>query len=245
MASEGYRVAFVTFPWRGIISWQTSSWMVKTSLEMLKDDRIHSVYLNHREGNCPVSMLRNLAVKSAMNDRCDYILMIDYDMSPDPIGFDPFWRTAWEFMLGRRSRESEEELMPATVAAPYFSDAEESFLAYQWNEAALAEGRGDELILIDRGDALGRRGMGKVVAAQTGLILYDMRVFWYMPRPWFAYEWKDPVEETVNLADDFYQTKNLTVAGLPVYMAWDCWSAHLKPTIVSRPPRKPDKVARR
>lgn len=211
--------------------------MVKTSLEMLKDPRIESVHLNHHEGNCPISMLRNIAVKCAMNDRCDYILMIDYDMSPDAPGFKPFWKTAWDFILDRRHREAAEELMPATIAAPYFANAEEHFQAYQWNDAALAEGRGDELILIDREDALSRRGMGTVVAAQTGLILYDMRVFWYMPKPWFAYEWKDPIEEKVNLADDFYQTKNLTVHGFPVYIAWDCWSAHLKQTCVTRPMR--------
>lgn len=230
---KGYRVALVTFPWKGIISWQTSAWCVKVSLEMLKDKRISSVYLNYHEGNCPISMLRNLAVKAAMNERCDYILMIDYDMVPDPPGFKPFWKTAWEFTMQRRATEEVDFLLPPTIAAPYFSNSEGHFQAYEWNQSCQP---GDEdLVLIDKQDALSRRGMGTVVAAQTGLILYDMRVFWYMPKPWFAYEWKDPVEEKVNLADDFYQTRNLTLTGFPVYIAWDCWSAHLKPSYVVRP----------
>ncbi len=235
-----YKIALVTYPWKGIISWETSAWTLKTVLEMGKDSRISKVYTGYQEGNCPVGMLRNLSVRNAMVDQCDYILMIDNDMAPDPIvpGLKPFWKTAWEFTMDRRSREEAEELMPATVAAPYFSDADGSFLAYEINPEA--EVGKDDLVLVDREDALSRRGMGLVTAAQTGLILYDMRVFHYMPKPWFTYEWKDAEQDRVNLADDFYQTRNLTLAGLPVYIAWDCWSAHLKSKCVARPQRGED-----
>lgn len=232
--ADGYRIGFVTYPWRGIISWETSAWCIKTVLEMIADPRIDKVVSYYHESNCPVHTLRNRSVQQAMNDRCDYILMIDYDMAPDPNipGLKPFWRTAWEFTMDRRRREESEKLMPATIAAPYYSDADGTFLAYQINEDGE---EGKELVRIDVEDALSRRGMSTVVAAQTGLILYDMRVFHCMSRPWFDYEWKDAEQEKVNLADDFYQTKNLTLSGFPVFMAWDCWSGHLKPKCVSRP----------
>ena len=236
MAPNGYKVGIANFPWKGVMSWQTSAWCIKLVLKLMNDDRIREIYTNYHEGNCPIHMLRDIAVKSAMNERCDYLLMIDNDMIPDPKlpKSQPFWKTAWEFTMDRRSREEREKIMPATIASPYFADSAGSFLAYDWNP--IPNDEGEDLVLIAKEDALSRRGLGTVVAAQTGLIFYDMRVFWYMPKPWFTYEWKDSEHQIVNLADDFYQTRNLTLAGLPVYMAWDCWSAHLKTSCVTRPP---------
>lgn len=100
-----YRVAVCRFPGNNSEHPASSGWVMKTLLEMSKDERISEI-IPLRASDTPVDMVRNLMVKTARTKNADYILMIDSDMDPDsePDGL-PFWSTSWDFMMQRRKDE--------------------------------------------------------------------------------------------------------------------------------------------
>jgi hypothetical protein len=101
---ERFKIGFARFPGDGTERKETVGWMMRTIRQMDKDHRISDV-VPICITDTPVTMSRNRAVVEAQQADCDYLLMIDSDMVPDlPIpGAKPFWPTAWEFMLKRRT----------------------------------------------------------------------------------------------------------------------------------------------
>lgn len=231
---SSYRVAFATFPWNGIMAWRTSDWCLKTVLEMKKDPRIEYIHPIYQSSSFPISLLRNRAVAAAIGEKCDYLLMIDYDMAPDtPVG-KPFWSTAWEFMMERRRREETERLMPATIAAPYLCDSFGAFYSNDWKTDDTSKRDYEDLATISYEDAISRRGIQQVATTQTGLMLCDLRAFAYVVPPWFSFEWQDAYQFFIIASEDHYMTRKLSISGCPVYLAWDSWAAHIKTTHVTR-----------
>ncbi len=101
-----YKVALAQFPGGGVSRIETNAWVVRAVREMDKDDRISEV-VSLTYADTPITMLRNRAVLDARAAGCQYLLMLDSDMSPDVpcAGCSPFWATAWQFMMERRARE--------------------------------------------------------------------------------------------------------------------------------------------
>jgi hypothetical protein len=258
-----FKVAVCRFPGFNQEHPDSSGWVISTVLKMSKDPAIGEI-IPLRYADTPITMTRNRAVKDAREHGADYILMIDADMSPDcePNG-EPFWDTAWSFLLRRREMEDDirfgmtqgecnealRSLMPATIGAPYCGAApNEGVFIMQWKtretDTPNANFRLDQ---FDREAAAQRSGIEEVAALPTGLILYDARVFDGIPRPWFDYEWADPPYNTRKAStEDIYQTRNASLLGYPQFVAWDCWAGHQKLKKVRKPQiLTPDLIADR
>lgn len=211
---------------------------MKTIFEMKKDARIDKLYPIYLTGSFPISMLRNRAVSNALTMGCDYILMIDNDMAPDlpdeEHGGKPFWKTVWEFMMHRREMEGYADYPPCAVAAPYLCDADGDFYSTDWKTSDYRKRDFSDLVPIDKEDAFSRRGIQPIATTQTGLILYDLRVFTKIPPPWFTFRWQDEHQFYMLASEDHYMTWKANVNRCPVYMAWDCWAGHLKTKYVTR-----------
>ena len=235
----------------------SSGWVMKTIQDITAYTAIFSSVeeiVPHKEIGTPITCLRNRTVGCAIAAQCDYLLMIDSDMDPDVVpGAPEFWATAWTFMMNRRKREREwcgigglefnfedywYHFAPATIAAPYCgASPAQPVLMLQWS-ANNGDGHPDKLMklgLIDRYDAAARTGIGKVAAMGTGLILYDTRVFFYLPPPWFDYEYTDVYRIERSSTEDVFQTRNADFLGMPQFCAWDCWSGHWKLELISKP----------
>lgn len=233
----------------------SSGWVIETAIKMSKDPRI-SRLLPVRISDTPISMSRNRAAKQALDNNCDYLLMIDSDMMPDlPYpGAKKFWDSSWEFMVRRRDNEEsirasggdqpgqvEEHLRtwyaPATVAAPYCGPApDECVYVFQWTAKETGAGNPQfALTMIPREDAALRSGFQEVPALPTGLILYDTRVFQSTKPPWYCYEYEDEYECVKVTTEDVYQTRNAGLAKCPQYVNWDAWAGHIKLKIVPKP----------
>jgi hypothetical protein len=221
-----YHVMIAQFPGFNQVHPDASGWVTKTALEMAKDPRIGSI-TPWRLSDTPITMVRNRCVKDALSLNVDYLLMIDADMSPDYAwpAAPAFWDKAWEFMLAR-----DPGLPPATIAAPYCgAPPNEVVCVLEWQHKQDQHGNeGVRLGLVDRTDAARRTGIEEVAGLATGLILYDTRVFRALPPPWFEYEWTDEYQTDKASTEDVYQTRNASLAGLPQYVAWDCWAGHNK-----------------
>ncbi len=252
-----YKLAFAQFPGNGVSRMETNAWVVKTVRAMDKDHRIDAV-VSLTYADTPITHLRNRAVLEARQAGCQYLLMVDSDMAPDQpyAGSRPFWSTAWDFMMARRSAEiavdlshqdsqqhwwpisDAEKLPPATIAAPYCGPPpDECCYVFQWASRSSHDPNPDfQLEMIPRESAAIRSGIQEAAALPTGLILYDMRVFDVLPPPWFEYEWADPPYNSVKATtEDVYQTRNAALLGLPQFCAWDSWAAHVKTKRVGRP----------
>lgn len=92
-----------------------------------------------------------------------------------------------------------------------------------------------KLRYVPREYAAHKSGIEEVAALPTGLILYDIRVFHHLDKPWFAYEWADAEHTAKASTEDVYQTRNASLQGMPQFVAWDCWAGHLKTKLVMKP----------
>lgn len=257
-----YKIALCRFPGSGWEHSGLATWLMTTFHEMKQDARVEAV-LSIVKSDTPITMTRNATVKDALAAGCDYILMVDSDMSPDYlVGRDPrampFWKTAWDFLMRRREEEdlhtdmlgsragySDERINgesavafpPATVAAPYCGPPpNELCFVFHWH---CRESEGPDpafsLEMIDREDAARRGGIEEVAALPTGLILYDARVFRELSPPWFDYEWADVERSEKASTEDVFQTRNASQLRLPQYVLWDSWACHVKTKEVGKP----------
>lgn len=250
-----FDVMVAQFPGNNQLHPASSGWVTATALKMKECPRIRSI-VPWRMSDTPITMVRNLCVKQALRRNIDYLLMIDSDMEPDSEpGGKPFWDVAWEFMVRRRTEEfvwersvkagdfpslERERFMrypPATIAAPYCgAPPNEDVCVLEWQSIPHQAGKVTaKLGLVPRSDAATREGIQEVAALATGLILYDMRVFKNLPKPWFDYEWDDEERSKKASTEDVYQTRNASLLGMPQYVAWDCWAAHHKLSRVTKP----------
>jgi hypothetical protein len=249
-----YSLAVLRFPGNNAEHPASSGWVIAHMEKWLNDPRISRV-IPLRRSDTPITMVRNLLVKEALDKGADYILMIDSDMQPDcePDG-KPFWDTSWEFMMERRAKEEAwlkdrvgvdvegdcfKRFPPATIAAPYCGPApNECVYVMRWKrpEGNVADARPFELTMYDRDHAASFSGIFEVAALPTGLILYDARTFKHLPPPWFDYEWADPPYNTTKAStEDIFQTRNASLIGMKQFCNWDAWAGHVKPKVVRKP----------
>jgi hypothetical protein len=239
-APRKFTVLVARFPGNNQEHPDSSGWVMETHLWLASDPRVGRV-IPWRLSDTPITMTRNKCIKDALALKADYVLMIDSDMSPDLPGQKPFWDTAWAFLLDRRDREDAgESLPPATIAAPYCGPPpQEGCYVFQWkcNQSDCPDLHSQDfrLEMFEREAAAVRTGIERVAALPTGLILYDLRVFAKLPKPWFAYEWKDEEQSQKASTEDVFQTRNASLVGCPQYVAWDCWAGHMKLKRVGKP----------
>jgi hypothetical protein len=246
MSIKTFKVGFAQFPGNSSTRPEPPDWVMRTVLKCKKDKRIQDAIWTFNEGDTPITMVRNKCVFEAIRDGVDYLLMIDSDMDPDYlVGYDPhsrpFWDVAWEFMVDRRKREKKEGLPYATIAAPYCcAPPHESPMIFKWTTSQSDNPNPDHrLLMMSREEAAVRSGIEQVEALPTGLILYDVRVFKRLEElgglPWFDYEWTDKYQIAKASTEDVFQTRNANMAGMPQFVAWDCWAVHNKNKRVGKP----------
>lgn len=232
-----YSVMLAQFPGDYSTRPDPTDWITETAIQCKFDPRI-DVLAPWRKSDTPITMVRNRCVRDALAGGFDYLLMIDNDMEPDARdeqgrwrrrGAQPFWQTAWEFML--RHRDS-----PGAIASPYLGPSPwNNVYVFLWRNK---NNRPENFSLeqFTREEAAGRGGIEEVAALPTGLILYDMRVFHALPLPWFYYEYTDLYQSEKSSTEDVVQTRDMSLAwyvsqgrkGGRIYCAWDSWSRHIK-----------------
>jgi len=198
-----------------------------------------------RYSDTPITMTRNRAVVDAMKKNCDILYMVDADMVPDLyVGVNQFAKPFFDVSLERICNSIIRDDPPCIVFAPYcgpepspISPLSES-RPYVFRFVASGNHRDNahiKLEMMTRNEVINRGGLEKVDAGATGLIAIDMRVFKVIPKPWFEYEWTDETRSEKASTEDVYFTRNARLLGCDLFVAWDCWAGHVKPTTVGMP----------
>lgn len=248
MTPRKFKVGISRFPYAGTGSSQSEipevgDFLVRLRLALEKDDRCENQLWNFKRADTPITMVRNLACKTALADGVDVLVMVDSDIAPDlEIGTDPdakpFWDTAFDFFCEHYDRG------PCVIAAPCVGPPPHPVTGgisvpyvFTWASKSNDPGkRGYSLELFSREEAAIRSGIQKVPAVATGLILLDMRLFETIKPPWFEYKYKDPPFNTQKgCTEDVFFTRNCSLLKIPVYVAWDCWLGHAKASMEGRP----------
>lgn len=102
---KSYSLMIARFPGQNQEHPASAGYIMGLQETLLLDARVAKIY-PWRLSDTPITMSRNRCVQDAMKLGVDYLLMIDADMSPDhePDG-KPFWNTAWDFLMDRRTCE--------------------------------------------------------------------------------------------------------------------------------------------
>lgn len=248
MQERKLKIGFARFPYAG--NGQTQSedpnigdWLVKTTLKIKADSRCEEGIWPFREADTPITMVRNLALKSAVAAGVDVLVMIDSDQIPDlHLGTDPdakpFWDTSFEFLWNYWDKG------PCCIGAPYcggfphpVTGGNTNVFTFQWStDQNDPTERQWSLQQITREEAARRAGMEEIAALPTGLYMIDTRVAKIVPAPWFYYEWKDPPYNTEKVStEDVVFTRNASLLGVPQFCNWDAWAGHVKPQISGKP----------
>ena len=244
-----FDILVATFPFGGVERITVRNWLIQTRLKMERDPRIGTVYHSDID-DTPVTVSRNRAMEQAKQLKVDFTLMIDSDMWPD-IGLTreyadpsarPFWETAFEFLINHHG--------PAVIAAPYCGPPPHENV-YVFKPSKLQSGSPDIPASVEqftREEAAQRCGIEEVFALPTGLMLIDMRCVDNLRMPYFDYEYEDeravcgacghahggPRAQRAS-TEDVYASRNMALAGVPQYCAWDCWAGHWKTKLVGKP----------
>lgn len=109
--TQSYSVMLARFPGGNSEHPDSSGYYMKLMSQLHKDPSVGRI-IPYRIADTPITMCRNHCVRTALEEKADYVLMIDSDMSPDVnLGLDrvaqPFWETSWPFMMKRRELESQ------------------------------------------------------------------------------------------------------------------------------------------
>jgi len=217
----------------------TTDWLVETVLKAKSDPRIGEV-LHWRISDTPITMGRNRAARDALAIGADFQVMIDSDMTPDLPGQQKFWDVAWPFMVDQEERALKHGINfagPCMIAAPYCGPPpHENVYIFHWTAKQSDHPNPDFMLSqFGREEAAIRAGIEEVAALPTGLAILDLRAYRYLKHPYFYYEWADDTESEKASTEDVTFTRDLSMAGIPCYVAWDCWAGHNKSKCVHKP----------
>lgn len=251
-----FKVMVVRFPYGGREDSECVDWLMKTYHAIATDPRFEVV--NWRINDTPITMTRNLAFDQAVRQGVDFLLIVDSDMAPDvELGEDPtakpFWPSTIDFMLRHAG--------PCVVAAPYCGPPpHENVYVFTWGNLRNDSRDGDVRIdQYSREHAAGMTGIQEAAALPTGLMLIDCRVFQKLTPPYTYYEFEGvghPCDacgqphrgpETKKAStEDVTFSRDLALAGVPMYCNWDAWAGHVKRHVVRKPrPYTTDSVAQK
>lgn len=229
------------------VGWYAADWIGRAAAK-LKHEYGCIVGTDRLKGT-PIPMLRNKALFESKQMGCDFAIMIDSDMRPDPEHPDvpqilkyrhakPFLDEAWPFML--RNPQA------AAVFAPYCGPSPiNNIYVFRWrsNHNRFNRPGSTSLHQYSREEAAVMGGIEEVAAGPTGLVIYNVKRCTEMPCPWFYYEYKDKEQTAIDSTEDVTQTRDLSlryhatggVGGGKVYCAWDSWAIHRKYEDVDKP----------
>lgn len=235
-------------------------WVTGVVCKAKKDPRISDIS-SIRISDTPITMTRNQAIHHAQQAGIDIILMLDSDNAPDIyVGNDPlakpFFESSFDFLYENWDRG------PHVVGTPYCGPPPhatkggiENVYVFRW--AHRETGTPNPFVSIvaySREEAAAMSGIQPCAALPTGVIMYDMRCFDLIDRPYFDYEWegdggrcqvcnqpKPGPRMKKCSTEDVYNTRNISLGGQlelgynPVFCNWDAWAGHWKPKCVGKP----------
>lgn len=234
-----YKLMIAQFPGGNSTHPDVAGWVHQTAVKAAADPRISEI-VPFRISTTPITMGRNKACRMALETQCDYILMIDSDMSPDLyLGKDPeavpFWDSAWEFAMQRRDK-------PVMLAAPYCGPPpHENVFVFRWanfESDCPQDVQPFKIEQFGREEAALRSGWERCPCAATGILLIDTRVFQQLAPPWFEYEYTDRFQSDLSSTEDCFFTRNAAVLpdpGCDVWVNWNAWAGHWKAKCVGKP----------
>lgn len=271
MQPRKLKVVFAFFPYggNGNVSSENPdirNWLIPTLLHIQSDPRIEPNNwvpgVDYKDwSDTPITMCRNASVAWAQSVNADVLVMIDSDNTPDiEYGFDPhakrFFPTSFDFLYQHYEKG------PVMIGAPYCGPpihptkgGNENVYVFRWGTADSVDPT--NLVKLDqytREEAYSMTGIGQVDALPTGCIMYDMRIFDVIPKPYFSYEYRHsgarcdacghvepgPQDEKVS-TEDVVATRNVSLNATQllgynaVYCNWDAWAGHWKPRCVGKP----------
>jgi hypothetical protein len=179
----------------------------------------------------PTSIARNMLVKKCAewnHGPVDFIFMVDVDGHPKPGTF----KAMFTFMR--------QQTVPCVIGAPYCSgDGEVQVFHYGTKQAHTQHGLDEwKIMRYTRDLAALQTGISKVAGIGTHTLLIDCRVFPKLNVPYFCYGANEDQTE-VTETEDCYFMRAIKEAQVPIYCAWDFWSAHYKELRLEQPPTLP------
>jgi glycosyltransferase involved in cell wall biosynthesis len=221
---ETFSILVATFAYEHYVLASQKSWYGKTMFEAQASGTVKRL-AELPIKKFPTDVARNHSVEVAKEGGYDYLLMMDHDIDPHP----DFWKRSWGWMVAHRATG------PCVVAAPYCSGTPERVLAFIFENLATENPDPDFRIeCISRYQAAQLSGFHRVAAVGTGMILWDMRVFDYLAKPYFAYEYNEDCTNA-DSTEDIVATRNLALQGIPIWCDFDCWCGHLKLRMSHKP----------
>lgn len=230
------------------------NWWGKTTKMLDKHPLVES-YASADFADTPITMTRNRAVRQAIRQGFDVLVMVDSDMVPDMYLDHVYGRTAAHAVDAKPFMEVALDVIdqhyergPIIIGAPYCGPPpDESPYIFTWE--IFGDGANDNLRIrmLSRQEAATAVGVAECAALPTGLIAYDLRAFQYSePKPgdqnsWFYYTYTDQYQIEKTGTEDVMNTRDLSLAiqhhlGYnPLRVAWDCWAGHVKPWVVGKP----------
>ncbi len=216
---------------------QIGDFVADTLHKCKADNRIEKV-MRATFSDTPITMTRNIAIKTAQQHKADLLLMIDSDNAPDvePDG-KPFWDTSFNKIYDHY------EQGPLVIFAPYCGPPpHENPYVFEWRNFESDNPNAHfKLEGMTREHAVKYSGFVDVGAGPTGLMLIDMRAINLLSPPYFRYEWTDVTESEKASTEDVYFTRNLSLAGQeklnynPLLCNFDSWAGHAKQKMVRKP----------
>lgn len=237
-----YRVLIAQFPYGGVTHIDAAKYVAGLACEMRDDPEIGPGNVALWDiADTPVTMCRNRCLLVAEQAGVDYVLMIDSDMRPDLYldggghpadGYEfakPFWNEAWPF--------ARDHAGPCVIAAPYGGPPpEELVYVFRWTDRQTGDPNPNyNLTQYTRAEAVAARGIERVGALATGLMLIDMKAIQRLKHPRFYYEWTDVTASKKASTEDVTFSRDLGLAGVPLYVTWNAWAGHWKQKCVMRP----------
>jgi len=167
-----------------------------------------------------IMVARNEIVKSFLDGDSQYLLMVDPDMQPDLEAGHRFFWTSLNFL---------ETAKNGIVGAPACSGPPHYNVNVFWV-------RWDGLIHhVTQNQASRMRGIERVAAVGTGVMLIPREIFSKLEPPWFEDEYLDQFSTRLKMSQDVAFSMKCNRAGVPVFVNWSCWAGHWKQHLVGRP----------
>lgn len=240
---QKFRMMLACFPYGGSQRKEITPWAMSAAVWAHKQKDLDGGLFYWDANDTPITMTRNLAVKAAMHNNIDFLVMLDSDMAPDIDKAHPFLPHAYEFAKQRWHKA------PTIISAPYCM-AGPAYLPVMGVWRTNKDGFEVATDLYTREEAASFKGIQPCSLQGTGLMLIDMRVFTgftlphgetvKLPPPWFAYEFTDDTRSVKATTEDMYFTRNVTLLfgkhDLEIgYVDWDAWAYHVKTQFVGQP----------
>lgn len=174
---------------------------------------------------------RNIIMAEAIKQECDFLLMIDPDMSPDMYGRGedrkPFVRdfleSSFKFLLENPFN---------IIAAPASGDPPKRLVnVFTTN----LDGTARRMTHTETRDRWLNPSIEQVHAIGTGLILIHMPVIKVLEQPYFDDVYANVEKTELSLSQDIYFTQNLTLAGVGVFCNWYSFAGHIKSDVLGVP----------